>query len=102
MATYTVTLSAAEIRALEHVCVDADQWVQNAFSHRISTAITALSDLEMAKAMKAQKPIITDRDKLVELSNEPAMIEWLPAEDYKPNPDNPFTVPTVNINMSQP
>ncbi len=99
MATYTITLSDAEIKAMEYVCVDVDSWIQTAFNHRISTAITALSDLEIAKAMRDQKPIITDREKLVEQSNEPAMSEWLSAEDYNPNPDNPFVVPKVNLNQ---
>lgn len=98
MATYTITLSDAEIKAMEYVCVDVDSWIQTAFNHRIMTAMAALSDLEIAKAMRDQKPIITDREKLVELSNEPAMAEWVSAEEYNPDPDNPFVTPKVNIN----
>lgn len=97
MATYTVTLSDAEIRAMEHVCVDVNEWIQTAFGYRVSTALTGLSDLEMAKAMKFQKPIITDRDELVRQSNEPPMAEWVSAEDYILNPDAPFNNPIVNI-----
>jgi hypothetical protein len=97
MPSYTVTLNDSELRAMEHVCVEVDTWIENAFSHRVNTAIAGLSDLEMAKAMKYQKPIITDRDKLIELSEEPAMAEWLPADEYAPNPDNPFRLPTVKL-----
>lgn len=97
MPLYTVTLTDAELRAMEHVCVDVDQWIQTAFSHRIHTAITGLSDLEMAKAIKNQTPIITDREKLIESSTEPAMAEWLPADEYSPNPDNPFMLPIVRL-----
>jgi len=97
MPSYTVTLSDAELRAMEHVCVEPEQWIQNAFSHRIMTAITGLSDIEMAKAMKYQKPIITDRDLLIKSSNEPSMAEWLPEKDYKPNPDDPFRLPVIKL-----
>lgn len=97
MATYTVTLSDAEIRAMEHICLDPNDWIQNAFNHRINTAINALSDIEIAKAIKAEKTIITDREQLVELSDEPSMEEWLPEENYNPNPDNPFVIPSVKL-----
>jgi hypothetical protein len=100
MATYTVTLSDAEIRAMEHICLDVDDWIQNAFAHRINTAIQALSDIEIAKAIKDQRTIMTDREKLVELSNEPAMAEWLSEENYNPNPDNPFVIPVVKLSDS--
>jgi hypothetical protein len=97
MATYSVTLSDSEIRAMDHICDNADSWIQSAFSHRVLTAINGLSDLEMAKAMKFQTPIVTDRHKLVENSNEPPMSDWLNASDYHPNPDNPFQLPVVKI-----
>lgn len=101
MATYSITLSDAEIRAMEHICDNADSWIQNAFSHRVLTAMNGLSDLEMAKSMKFQLPIVTDRNKLVENSNEPPMSDWLPMSDYQPNPDDPFRLPTVKINNQQ-
>lgn len=97
MATYTVTLSDAEIRAMEHVCVDVNDWVQTAFTHRINTAMTGLSDLEMAKAMKFQKPIITDREELIRQSDEPPMSAWVTEEAYILNPDAPFNNPLVNL-----
>jgi hypothetical protein len=97
MATYTVTLSDAEIRAMEHICLDADDWIQHAFRHRIDTAINGLSDLEIAKAIKEERTVITDRNKLVESSNEPAMAEWADINAYSPNPDNPFVNPTVKL-----
>jgi hypothetical protein len=37
--------------------------------------INGLSDLEIAKAIKEERTVITDRNKLVELSNEPAMAD---------------------------
>ncbi len=97
MATYSVTLSDSEIRAMEHICDNADNWIQNAFSHRVFTAINGLGDLEMAKSMKFQRPIVTDRLKLVENSNEPPMSDWLPANEYRIDPDSPFQLPTVRI-----
>jgi len=93
MPKYTITISDAEVRAMKHVCVSIDEWVQNAFRHRVDTAINGLSDLEMSKAIKEQKPILTNRLKLVEMSNEPLMEKWVSSEEYKPNPDNPFTLP---------
>ena len=97
MATYTVTLSDAEIRAMEHICLDADDWIQHAFRHRTHTATNGLSDLEIAKAIKEERTVITDRNKLVELSNEPAMAEWADIDAYSPNPDSPFVNPTVKL-----
>lgn len=97
MATYTVTLTDAEIRAMEHVCLDPDDWIQHVFRHRIQTAIVSLSDLEIAKAIKNQSEIITDREKLVELSDEPLMKDRISESDYNPNPDNPFANPQVKI-----
>ena len=97
MPTYSITLTDAEIRAMQHVALDPEHWVTNVMQHRVHTAMIALSDLEMAKAMKAGQPIITDREKLVEASNEPAMADWVTEEEYDPNPDNPFTTPKVRI-----
>jgi hypothetical protein len=101
MATYTVTLSDAEIRAMEHVCLDADDWIQHAFQHRIYTAMIGLSDLEIAKAIKAQREIVTDRERLVELSDEPPMAEWTSEESYNPDPNNPFVNPVVKLTTKE-
>lgn len=102
MAKYSVTLSDAEIRAMEHVCTDVNEWVQNAFNHRILTAMTGLSELEMAKALKFKKEIVTNREKLIELSNEPPMSAWLAPEEYNPNPDNPFINPQYKLPETDP
>jgi hypothetical protein len=98
MVTYSVTLSDAEVRAMEFISINPQDWISNVMQHRAYTATAALSDLEMAKAMKAGRPILTDREKLVEASDEPAMAAWVSEEEYDPNPNNPFAVPTVKIN----
>jgi hypothetical protein len=102
MTKYTVSLSEAEIRAMEHVCIDVDEWIQTAFRHRVMTAISGLSDLEMAKALKFKRDIITDREKLVEMSKEPPMSSWMSEDQYNPNPDNPFVNPTYQLQENDP
>jgi hypothetical protein len=101
MPSYSVTLTAAEIRALKHICLDPNDWIQHAFNHRVFTAMQGLSDLEIAKSIKAGEQIITDREKLVELSKEPAMSEWVITEEWIVNPDDPFQCPAVNINSNK-
>lgn len=97
MAEYTIELSEAELKGMKHVCIDPNDWIQNAFQHRVYTAIQGLSDLEIAKAMKAGKEIVTDREKLVELSDEPLASERISPENYNPNPDDPFKNPNVRV-----
>lgn len=97
MAEYIVTLTDSEIRAMEHVCLNPDDWIQNAFRHRIDTAMTALSDLEIKKAMHFGTEILTDREKLVEMSDEPLAEQRITAQEYIVNPDDPFKVPNVLI-----
>ena len=97
MAEYTITLTDAEIRAMNHICLEPDDWIQNVFRHRIDTAMMALSDLEIKKSIHFGTEIITDREQLVKNSDEPMASDRISAAEYFINPDDPFVVPVVRV-----
>lgn len=97
MATYSVTLTDAEVRAMQHVAINAEDWIKNAFQHRVDTAFEGLANLEMRKAFHYKQPIIADKSRLVEESTETLAVHRISAEDYVVNPDDPFRIPTVTF-----
>ena len=57
MATYTITLTDAETKAMEHVALSVQDWADNALKNRARIAIDEIYDAEVAR-MTAD-PLIT-------------------------------------------
>lgn len=65
MATYTITLSDAEDKALGVVAVSQDDWIQNAVHERCRIAMEEIIAAEVKRLLDAGQPITGSRDDIV-------------------------------------
>jgi hypothetical protein len=65
MATYTITLSDAEDKALHVVAFDAQDWIDNAVHHRCSLAIEEIVAAEVQRLLGEGKSITGTKDDIV-------------------------------------
>jgi hypothetical protein len=65
MATYTITLSAAEDKAIHVVAMDAQEWIDNAVHHRCYAAIEEIVAAEVQRLLAAGQPITGTKDDIV-------------------------------------
>jgi hypothetical protein len=65
MTTYTITLSAAEDKALSYVAFSQDEWIQNAVHHRCYVAIEEIVAAEVQRLLAAGQPIPSSKDAIV-------------------------------------
>jgi hypothetical protein len=69
MATYTITLSAAEDKALKSVAVSAQDWIDNAVHERCRIAIEEIVAAEVQRKLAASEPITGSKDDIVMAAN---------------------------------
>lgn len=65
MATYTITLSDAEDKALGVVAFSQDDWIQNAVHERCRIAIEEIVATEVQRLLAANLPITGTKDDIV-------------------------------------
>jgi len=65
MATYTITLSDAEDKALGVVALSQNDWIQNAVHERCRIAIDEIVNAEVQRLLAAGQPIIGSKDDIV-------------------------------------
>jgi hypothetical protein len=65
MTTYTVTLSAAEDKALSYVAFSQDEWIQNAVHHRCYAAIEEIVAAEVQRLLAVGQPITGTKEDIV-------------------------------------
>lgn len=65
MATYTITLSDAEDKALHVVALDAQDWIDNAVHERCRIAMEEIIAAEVKRLLDAGQPITGSRDDIV-------------------------------------
>ena len=65
MATYTITLSNAEDKALKTVAVSAQDWIDNAVHERCRIAIDEIVNAEVQRKLAAGKSITGSKDDIV-------------------------------------
>jgi hypothetical protein len=65
MATYTITLSDAEDKALHVVAYDAQKWIDNAIKERCRLAMEEIITTEVKRLLDAGEPIPSSRDEIV-------------------------------------
>jgi len=65
MATYTITLSDAEDKALHVVALDAQDWIDNAVHERCRLAIEEIVAAEVKRLLDDGQPITGSRDDIV-------------------------------------
>jgi len=69
MATYTITLSAAEDKALHVVALSAQDWIDNAVHERCRVAIEEIVNGEVQRKLAAGQPIAGSKDDIVLAAN---------------------------------
>ena len=65
MTTYTITLSAAEDKALHVVALSAQDWIDNAVHERCRVAIEEIVAEEVQRLLAAGQPITGTKDDIV-------------------------------------
>jgi len=65
MATYTITLSAAEDKAIHVVAMDAQEWIDNVVHNRCRIAIEEIVASEVQRLLAAGQPITGTKDDIV-------------------------------------
>ena len=65
MATYTITLSDAENKALGVVAFSQDDWIQNAVHERCRVAMEEIIASEVQRLLGEGKPITGTKDDIV-------------------------------------
>lgn len=69
MATYTITLSDAEDKALKSVAVSAQDWINNAVHERCRIAIDEIVNAEVQRKLAAGEPITGSKENIVMAAN---------------------------------
>lgn len=69
MATYTITLSDAEDKALKSVAFSAQEWIDNAVHERCRLAIDEIVNAEVQRKLAASEPITGSKDDIVMAAN---------------------------------
>lgn len=65
MSTYTITLSAAEDKALKSVVLSAQDWIDNAIHERCRIAIEEIVNAEVQRKLAAGEPITGSKEDIV-------------------------------------
>ena len=65
MATYTITLSNAEDKALKSVAISAQDWIDNAVHERCRIAIDEIVNAEVQRKLAAGESITGSKDDIV-------------------------------------
>lgn len=65
MTTYTITLSAAEDKALHAVAFSGQDWIDNAVHERCRIAIDEIVNAEVQRKLAAGQPITGSKDDIV-------------------------------------
>ena len=65
MATYTITLSDAENKALHVVALSAQDWIDNAVHERCRLAIEEIVNAEVQRKLAAGEPITGSKEDIV-------------------------------------
>jgi hypothetical protein len=69
MATYTITLSNAEDKALKTVAISAQDWIDNAVHERCRIAIDEIVNAEVQRKLAAGESITGSKDDIVMAAN---------------------------------
>lgn len=65
---YTITLSEAEDKALSHVAVSQQDWIDNAVHERCRAAIDEIVQITVAKCLETSTLIPNSKDEMVALA----------------------------------
>ena len=75
MITYTITLSAAEDKALHVVAMSAQDWMDNAIHERCRIAVEEIVAAEVQRKLAAGESITGSKDDIVMAANVESAVE---------------------------
>jgi hypothetical protein len=75
MATYTITLSDAEDKALQVVAISAQDWIDNAVHERCRLAIDEIVNAEVQRKLAAGESITGSKDDIVMAADVESAVE---------------------------
>jgi hypothetical protein len=75
MTTYTITLSAAEDKALHAVAISAQDWIDNAVHERCRIAIEDIVAAEVQRKLAAGEPITGSKEDIVMAAQVESAVE---------------------------
>lgn len=75
MATYTITLSDAEDKALGVVALSQQEWIDNAVHERCRIAIDDIVNAEVQRLLAAGQPIVGSKDDIVMAADVESALE---------------------------
>jgi hypothetical protein len=75
MTTYTITLSAAEDKALGFVAVSQNDWIQNAIHERCRLAIEEIVAAEIQRKLAANETISGTKEDIVNAASIKSLAE---------------------------
>jgi diphthamide biosynthesis methyltransferase len=76
MPTYSVTLTDAEDKAIHHVAISAQDWIENVVKERCRTAIEKIVNDHVATQLAAGQPLAgTTHEEIVVKSNVKSMVQ---------------------------
>lgn len=81
---HTITLSAAEEKAMTYIAMDTQDWIENAVKNRASIAIEEIVQITVQKCLETNTQIPGSKDAMVELSFEQG---WVIAIKDVPPPE---------------
>lgn len=68
---FTVELSDLEMKGMEHVAYDVEEWINNVVHERARVAIDELMQEELKAALEEGRPIGQTKEEIVMNSNRP-------------------------------
>jgi hypothetical protein len=72
---YTITLSAAEDKALSYAAMSQQEWIDNAVHERCRIAIEDLVQITVAKCLETGTQIPSSKDAMVDLAFEQGWVK---------------------------
>lgn len=69
MATYTITLTNAEDKALHSIAISAQEWIDNAIHERCRVAIDEIVNAEVQRKLAAGETISGSKEDIVMAAN---------------------------------
>jgi hypothetical protein len=75
MTDYTITLSAAEDKALSYAAFSQQDWIDNAVHERCRIAIDEIVKITVEKCLETGTPIPGSKDEMVDLAFEQGWVK---------------------------
>lgn len=65
MKTYTIVLNAAQQKAMEHIALDVNEWIQNVVFNRVSLAVDEIVSIEVERKLAIGESIVGNKEEIV-------------------------------------